>query len=280
MTEFFSTTTGAPLCVPIPVGPERLRLPLLPLEDATAVARHGAAELLAAVGADPAWPLGLATGRTMEPLYAELVRLVRALPRQEQQGLRRRWLSFNLDEYVGVPGPSRRREQAQSFRAFMAAQLMEPLQLTADQVCLPHGLALDAQAEAQRYGAAVAAAGGIGLQLLGLGLNGHVGFNEPPCGPGAACRVVDLSASTRRQNAGAFGGDPAATPAQAITLGLVEILAARRILLVVTGASKAAVLARLLCDPPSAALPASWLQGHPAVTVVADRAALSAVIQP
>ncbi|MFU8886209.1 MAG: glucosamine-6-phosphate deaminase [Cyanobacteriota bacterium] len=279
MTEFFSTITGVPRCAPIPVGPERLRLPLLPLEDAAAVARHGAEELLAAVGADPAWPLGLATGRTMEPLYAELVRLVRALPRREQQGLRQRWLSFNLDEYVGAPGPSRC-EQAQSFRAFMAAQLMEPLQLTADQVCLPHGLALDPQVEAERYGAAVAAAGGIGLQLLGLGLNGHVGFNEPPCGPEAACRVVNLSASTRRQNAAAFGGDPAATPAQAITLGLAEILAARRILLVVTGASKAAVLARLLRDPPSAALPASWLQGHPAVTVVADRAALSAVILP
>jgi glucosamine-6-phosphate deaminase len=101
-----------------------------------------------------------------------------------------------------------------------------------------------------------------------------VGFNEPPCGAAAATRVVELCPTTRRQNAAAFGADPAAVPARAITLGLAEILAAERILLVVTGAAKAPVLARLLHEPPSAELPASWLQGHPAVTLVADRAAL------
>ena len=125
----------------------------------------------------------------------------------------------------------------------------------------------------RRYGAAVGAAGGLGLQLLGLGLNGHIGFNEPPCGAESRSRCLTLSASTRAQNAGAFGGNPQAVPGQAITLGLAEILAAREIVLVVTGAAKAPVLQRLLQDPPGPQLPASWLHRHPAVTLVVDRAA-------
>lgn len=240
------------------------------LPDAAAVAEHVARELLVGRVAGDGWPLGLATGRTMEPVYAALVRQVRALPEREQQQLRRHWCSVNLDEYVFPPGGPRR--DRASFRAFMAAHLGDPLALSADRLLLPDGWAADPAREAVRYREALAALGGVGLQLLGLGLNGHVAFNEPPCRPQVPCRVVTLSASTRRQNAAAFGGDPAAVPRQAISLGLAEILAARRILLVVTGVAKAGVLARLLHEPPSAALPASWLQGHPAVTVVVDRA--------
>jgi len=217
-------------------------------------------------------PLGLATGRTMEPLYAALVAQLGAWPCAERQALLAAWQSFNLDDYVGLG-----RGDAGSFAAFMAHHLVQPLGLDPDRVRLPDGLAADPAAEARRYATALAGAGGLGLQLLGLGLNGHVGFNEPPCGADAPTRVVDLCPSTRRQNAAAFGGDPAAVPARAITLGMAEILAAERILLVVTGAAKAAVLARLLSEPPSPALPASWLQLHPAVTLVADRAALQAV---
>jgi glucosamine-6-phosphate deaminase len=156
----------------------------------------------------------------------------------------------------------------------MARHLVEPLVLDPAQVRLPDGLAPDPAAEALRFGRELAAAGGIGLQLLGLGLNGHVGFNEPPCAAEVSTRVVELCPTTRRQNATAFGGDPAAVPAQAITVGLAEILAARRILLVVTGAAKAAVLARLLREEPSEDLPASWLRRHTAVTLLVDRAAL------
>ncbi|MEB3240041.1 MAG: glucosamine-6-phosphate deaminase [Cyanobacteriota bacterium] len=214
-------------------------------------------------------PLGLATGRTMEPVYAALVARLDGLPAAERHGLLAGWQSFNLDEYVGL-GP----RHPGSFAAFMGRHLVEPLGLDPARVRLPDGLAADPALEARRYAARVAAAGGIGLQLLGLGLNGHVGFNEPPCGPDAPCRCLELSAATRRQNATAFGGDPAAVPARAITLGLAEILAAERILLVVTGAAKAPVLARLLQEPPSPELPASWLQRHPAVTLVVDQAAL------
>ncbi len=238
------------------------------LADAAAVAERVAA-LLLADRLRPDRPLGLATGRTMEPVYAALAqrlgRLEPALAAQVRAG----WSSFNLDEYVGL-GP---RDPA-SFAATMARQLVGPLGLDPGRVRLPDGRAGDPEAEAQRYGAAVAAVGGIGLQLLGLGLNGHVGFNEPPAAAAVACRCVTLSGPTRRQNAGAFGGDPGAVPQRAITLGMAEILAARRVLLVVTGGAKAAILRRALGEPPSPELPASWLQHHPALTVIADAEAM------
>ncbi len=236
--------------------------------DAAAVAAQVADRLLMACASRR--PLGLATGRTMEPVYAALAARWVALPAQQRAGLAACWSSFNLDEYVGLPVGDPR-----SFRAFMHEHLVAALGLDPAGVRLPDGGAPDPQGEAARYGAELAAAGGVGLQLLGLGLNGHVGFNEPPCGPEARCRCLALSPATREQNAGAFGGDPAAVPEQAITLGLAEILAAEQVLLVVTGASKAAILRRVLEEPPSAALPASWLQHHPAVTVIADRAAAS-----
>ncbi|MFM1811699.1 MAG: hypothetical protein RLZZ336_637 [Cyanobacteriota bacterium] len=238
------------------------------LADAAAVAEAVAARLLQARQDHSDLPLGLATGRTMEPVYGALVRRIKALPQPQQQTLRDRWCSFNLDEYVGL-GP----DHPGSFAAAMERQLAAPLGLGRGRLQLPDGLASDPAQEADRYGAAVAAAGGIGLQLLGLGLNGHIGFNEPPCAAGSRSRCVTLTASTRAQNAGAFGGSAEAVPAQAITLGLTEILAARQVLLVVTGAAKSMVLQRLLQDPPGPQLPASWLQLHPAVTLIVDRAA-------
>lgn len=215
-------------------------------------------------------PLGLATGRTMEPIYAALVEAVQGLPAPEAQQLRAAWLSFNLDEYVGLPPHDPR-----SFAASMATALAVPLGLPLARMQLPDGLAVDPLAEARRYAAALRQAGGIGLQLLGLGLNGHVGFNEPPCGPDAPCRPVRLTATTRYQNATAFGGDPAAVPSLAISIGLAEILAARELLLVVTGGAKATILRRCLQEPPCAAVPGSWLQRHPRLTVVADAAAVA-----
>ncbi|MEO1001784.1 MAG: glucosamine-6-phosphate deaminase [Cyanobacteria bacterium J06638_7] len=247
------------------------RLALTALEDADAVARHVARELLVCRLAPDPQPLGLATGTTMVPVYRALAQAAAALAHDQSQQLRRGWLSYNLDEYLGL-GSSHPR----SFAAFMGARLIAPLQLQASSVRLPDGLAADPPAEAARYAAEIRAAGGIGLQLLGLGVNGHVGFNEPPCAADSPCRPVQLSAATRRHNAAAFAGDPQAVPQRAITLGLAEILAAERILLVVTGAAKAEVLRRLLRDPASDQLPASWLQQHPAVRVIADRAALGA----
>ncbi len=244
-------------------------LELIELADSAAVAEHVAARLLNERRRRPERPLGLATGRTMEPVYDALARQLTLLPVAEGERLRERWLSFNLDEYVGLG-----RGDCRSFAACMEQQLVLPLGLDPERVRLPDGLAPDPRAEAHRYAAAVAAAGGIGLQVLGLGLNGHVGFNEPPCSPDMACRWVRLCPTTRAANAAAFGGDAASVPEWAITLGLAEILAAESILVVVTGSAKAEVLRRSLEEPPSIDLPASWLQQHPRVKVVADGPAL------
>ena len=242
---------------------------LIELADPVAVAEHVAALLLHERRRRPELPLGLATGRTMEPIYRALARQIGQLPFAEGERLRERWLSFNLDEYVGLAA-----EDPRSFRSVMTERLVLPLGLDPERVRLPDGTAADPDAEADRYRLELEAAGGVGLQVLGLGLNGHVGFNEPPCGADVRCRCINLSASTRAANAPAFGGNPEAVPGRAITLGLGEILAARSILLVVTGAAKAGVLRWILQGPPTQELPASWLHHHPRVLVVADRAAL------
>lgn len=245
------------------------RLELIELSDPIAVAEKVAALLLHERRRRPELPVGLATGRTMDPIYLALARQLGQLPFAEGERLRERWLSFNLDEYIGLAA-----DDPRSFRAAMTARLVLPLGLDPERVRLPDGSAADPDAEANRYQEELQAAGGLGLQLLGLGLNGHVGFNEPPCEADVRCRCVNLSASTRAANAPTFGDNPQAVPARAITLGLGEILAARRILLVVTGAAKAGVLGRILQGPATAELPASWLHHHPQVLVVADRAAL------
>jgi glucosamine-6-phosphate deaminase len=237
--------------------------------DAAQLASRVAELLLVELRTSPGLPLGLATGRTMVPVYAALVAGIEALPTEERLAIAGRWRSFNLDEYVGLPP-----EDPRSFTAAMRRDLAGPLALEPGRLALPDGLAEDPSREARRYGAALDAAGGIGLQLLGLGENGHVGFNEPPCSARVRSRCVTLSAATRRQNASGFGGDPAAVPGRAITLGLADILRSRRILLVVSGPAKAAVLRRLLEEPPGPSLPASWLKGHPGVRLIVDRAAL------
>lgn len=221
----------------------------------------------------PQRPLGLATGRTMSPIYVALAAAVQCLPEPQRQRLQRDWLSFNLDEYVGLGADDR-----PSFRATMIRSLVHPLGLEPERVLVPDGLATDPQREAERYATTLAEAGGLGLQLLGLGLNGHVGFNEPPCGPEVPCRCLRLSPSTREANASAFAGAASAVPERAITLGLREILAAERILLLVTGPNKAEILQRLLCQPPSPLLPASWLKHHPAVTLMVDAAAIAGAV--
>lgn len=249
-----------------PGGPRALEV----LPDPAAVADRVAGLLLAAL--DRGQTLGLATGRTMEPVYAALRRKVLRCPAAQRQRMLERWRSFNLDEYVGLAAGD-----VGAFATEMAVALERPLGLAAGCLQLPDGRAVDPQLEARRYGAAVAAAGGIGLQLLGLGANGHVGFNEPPCPADARCRCLLLSDATRRQNAAAFGGDPAAVPERAITLGTAEILAAEQVLLVVTGAAKAEILGRSLQEPPDPLVPASWLQRHPQLRVVVDAAAAAAL---
>lgn len=239
-----------------------------PLQLMEAVVDQLEQRLLASLESEAFRPLGLATGRTMEPLYAALVSRLRDWPTDRLQLLRQHWRSFNLDEYVGLAA-----EHPSSFSAFMGHHLVGPLGLDPAQVSLPDGATADPEAAADRYAAAIRSAGGIGLQLLGLGSNGHVGFNEPPCGPEVRCRVVRLSSSTRSQNASAFQGRPGLVPEQAITLGLQEILAADELHLIVTGASKAGILRKVLDRDGDPEVPASWLQRHPRLWLWVDDAA-------
>ena len=222
-------------------------------------------------GPDPLKPLGLATGRTMEPLYRTLVERLRSWSADELEDLRARWCSFNLDEYLGLSA-----DDPRGYRAYMTHHLAAPLGLPASAVHLPDSTAADGAVAARRYGEQLSCCGGIGLQLLGLGSNGHVGFNEPPCPPDQHCHEVALTPATRQQNAVLFDGCVEAVPQRAIPLGLWEILAAAEIHLVVTGAAKAGILKRLLdLTEPDPALPASWLLTHPNVWLWCDAAALA-----
>lgn len=227
--------------------------------DATAAACRTADILCDAVAARPGAVLGLATGGTMDPVYA-LLRARHAAGSLDLSAT----TTFNLDEYVGLPG-----DHPQSYRATMNRLLFDAAALPRDRTHLPDGAAADPAAEARRYDAAIAAAGGIDLQLLGIGGNGHIGFNEPTSSLGSRTRVKTLTAETRAANARFFGPDEAA-PRYAITMGIATILESRTCVLLATGAAKAAAVAAAVEGPLTAACPASALQLHPNATMVLD----------
>ena len=213
--------------------------------------------------AKPDLVLGLATGRTMERVYACLVERHRA------HGLDfSRCRTFNLDEYIGIPA-----EHPGSYRTYMDQHLFRHVNLAPDSTRLPHGMAADLGAECRQYEARIREAGGIDLQLLGLGGDGHIGFNEPLSALLSRTREKALTPATRLQNAPMFGGDPGRVPPRAITMGVGTILDSRRCLLLATGPEKAAILARAVEGPITSMVTASALQLHPRCQVVADTAA-------
>jgi glucosamine-6-phosphate deaminase len=233
--------------------------------DAAAAAEAVAAELAAAMVTDPALVLGLATGATMVPVYRRLVRRVRDGRIDVQQVT-----TFNLDEYVGVP-----LDAPGSYHAYMRRHLFLPAGFNPARTHLPDGMAADLGQACARYEAEIVEAGGIRIQLLGLGQNGHIGFNEPGTPFDSLTHVVELTDLTRRVNAQDFGGRMENVPRRAITMGIGTILRAVRILIVVTGAAKAAVVGRVLTLPPTEDYPATALHLHPDVTWHLDRAAAS-----
>ncbi len=178
-------------------------------------------------------PFGLATGRTMKPIYDLLVHRLYSWPSKELEKLIKGWVSFNLDEYIGLS-----RDDQKSFSFFMANHLGNPLNLSYEKMHIPNGNAKDPHLEACQYTQELLNYGGISFQLLGLGINGHIGFNEPPCDFKESCRVVELTEDTKRQNASSFYGEANSVPSYAITLGLREILDAEEIHLIVVGEKK------------------------------------------
>jgi glucosamine-6-phosphate deaminase len=206
--------------------------------------------------------LGLATGATMLPVYAQLVAAYTAGAVSFKTVT-----SFNLDEYMGVQ-PSARG----SFRAFMQRCLFDRVDIDPARIHVPDGLARDSAIECARYENLIKQNGGIDLQLLGIGANGHIGFNEPGSPFTSRTREIVLTGATRAANA-AFFGAPAEVPLRALTMGIGTILEAREILLVATGAHKADAVNAALFGPISTACPASALRLHPRVRIICDAAA-------
>lgn len=230
-----------------------------------AAARALARCLAREVAANPRLVIGLPTGRTPIPLYDELAALA---------GTRRIDLSqtttFNLDEFVGID-----RSHPGSYRRFMQRYLFDRLASRPRRIHFLNGTAADLDRECRRYERAIARAGGIDLQLLGLGANGHIGFNEPAPALHADTHATSLTATTRRANAGLFGGQASAVPTQALSMGMATILHARRIILLATGGEKARCVARMLNGTVTPQLPASFLQLHRHAEVWLDQAAAS-----
>lgn len=208
--------------------------------------------------------LGLATGSTPVPTYKELIR-------RSKKGLDfSTTITFNLDEYVGLPGT-----HDQSYRYFMNQELFNHISINKKNTHVPNGMVRGMKAIQQacdEYEAMIDDVGGIDLQLLGIGGNGHIGFNEPGSSLGSLTRIKTLTPQTRRDNA-RFFKNLRQVPRYAITMGIGTILKARKVLLLATGAGKAQAVADSLEGPVSSMCPASALQLHRFATYVIDQAA-------
>ena len=225
-------------------------------------ASHLAARIMARlVRRKPDAVLGLATGATPLATYAELVRM-----QKRGEADLRRATAFVLDEFVGLG-----ENHPRSFHHYMKDNLFDPIGLPPAQIHMPPALARDIPAACLAYEASIAAAGGIDLQLLGIGRDGHIGFNEPTSSLASRTRIKTLTAGTVAAQQAAFGAEP--VPRHVVTMGIGTILDARHCVLVATGAHKAEAVARAVEGPVSAMVPASALQFHPQTTVIADEAA-------
>jgi glucosamine-6-phosphate deaminase len=215
-----------------------------------------------AMNAKPTTTLGLATGRTMEALYGELSRMHR------EEGLDFSLAkTFNLDEYIGLPA-----ENVNSYRYYMNRHLFNNINIDKRNTNLPNGMAADDKAEGARYEEAILHAGGIDIQLLGIGRDGHIGFNEPLSSLASRTRAKALTPETYEQNSPLFD-NPADMPKRAFTMGVGTIMDARRVLMLVTGAEKAEIFAKAVEGPVTSMISATALQYHQNVVAICDEAA-------
>lgn len=237
-------------------------------KDYEAMSRKAAEIIAAQVVTKPDCVLGLATGSTPIGIYSLLSRWC-AGGHVSFSGVS----TVNLDEYLGLDGG-----HVQSYRYFMQTNLFEHIDVPAEHTHLPSGTAPDPEAECRRYEELIASLGGADLQLLGLGHNGHIGFNEPGGAFVLSTHVVDLTESTIRANSRLFSHIDE-VPRQALTMGVGAIMGAKRILMAVSGADKAEAVYQAFAGPVTPQVPASILQLHPDVILVGDQAAFSKLMQ-
>ena len=237
--------------------------------DAGEISRQAAQLVASAVRKKPALTLGLATGGTMVAVYQELARL-----HKEGSLDFSRVVTFNLDEYLGLSAT-----HPQSFHYFMQENLFAHINVNPRNIHIPDGTVRgDYDQYCASYEEAIRKAGGIDLQILGIGRNGHIGFNEPTSSIGSRTRLKVLSQETIDDNAKSFAPGEE-SPRCAITMGIGSILEARKILLLATGASKAAAVAKSIEGPVTSAVSASALQLHPDVTFIIDDPAAAQLTQ-
>jgi glucosamine-6-phosphate deaminase len=232
---------------------------------ATRLAELAADAVDALVRARPDAVLGLATGSSPLKVYDELAR------RHEQEGLSfAQARAFMLDEYVGLPA-----EHPERYRNVIETEIASRVDFAPGAVQGPDGNAEDLPAACAAYEAAISDAGGVDLQILGIGTDGHIAFNEPGSSLASRTRIKTLTAQTREDNARFFGDDVDRVPRHCLTQGLATIMSARHLVLLATGKGKAEAVHQLVEGPISALWPATIMQMHPHATVLVDDAAAS-----
>ena len=216
---------------------------------------------------NPESVLGLATGSTPVPLYEELIRL-----HKENNLSFSNVTSFNLDEYIGLS-----KNHPCSYRYFMQEQLFDSVDINFNSTHVPNGLAEDIQAECEAYEQSILDAGGIDLQILGIGSDGHIGFNEPCSSLSSRTRMKTLTGETIKDNARFFESEND-VPRHCITMGVGTILDTKSVLLFAFGEGKSDVISKAIEGPISSMVPASALQLHPNVKVILDEPAASKLV--
>ncbi len=239
-----------------------MRVVILP--DADAVAKNGADIFIQQIQQKPNSVLGLATGSTPLALYQQLIAAC-----QQKKISFKNISSFNLDEYLGI-APA----HPQSYHSFMNLNFFNHIDIDKAATHIPQGDAIDPFIACEEYENKIREKGGIDIQLLGIGRNGHIGFNEPSSSLMSRTRIKTLTRATIDDNARFFAPDEF-QPHLAITMGIGTILDAKKIILLATGKSKAAAIKACVEGPLSAACPASALQLHPQVILILDEDAAS-----
>lgn len=236
-------------------------------KDYNDMSRKAANIISAQVIMKPDCVLGLATGGTPVGTYKQLVEWYNKGDLDFSEVT-----TVNLDEYRGLP-----REHSESYWSFMHRNLFDLVNVNPASINLPDGTNMDAEAECARYDGVIERVGGVDLQLLGIGHDGHIGFNEPSDAFDLGTHCVDLKPETIEANKRFFEGNEDLVPKQAYTMGIRTIMQARKVLMVASGKDKAEILKKAFFGPVTPEVPASILQMHPDFILVADEDALSLI---